>query len=93
VGALDKVRWPNDFPWPRSQDHEHEMFYGRRLKRYKCWTCGHRVKLIVILATKLPMPALFLAFYLIGQAKIGISSLKLSRHLGINYDIAWLAAQ
>jgi len=32
----------------------------------------------------------FLAFYLIGQAKTGISSLELSRHLGVNYDTAWL---
>jgi hypothetical protein len=31
-----------------------------------------------------------LAFYLIGQAKTGISSLELSRHLGVNYVAAWL---
>jgi len=31
-----------------------------------------------------------LAFYLIGQAKTGISSLELSRHLGVNDDTAWL---
>ena len=33
---------------------------------------------------------MFLAFYLIGQAKTGISYLELSRHLGVNYDTAWL---
>jgi len=41
-------------------------------------------------ATKLPLTTWFLAFYLIGQAKTGISSLELSRHLGVNYDTAWL---
>ena len=41
-------------------------------------------------ATKLPLTTLLLAFYLIGQAKTGISSLELSRHLGVNYDTAWL---
>ena len=41
-------------------------------------------------ATKLPLTTLFLAFYLIGQAKTGISSLELSRHLGVKYDTAWL---
>jgi len=41
-------------------------------------------------ATKLPLTSWFLAFYLIGQAKTGISSLVLSRHLGVNYDTAWL---
>jgi hypothetical protein len=32
----------------------------------------------------------FLAFYLIGLAKTGISSLDLSRHLRVQYDTAWL---
>ena len=32
----------------------------------------------------------FLAFYLVGQAKAGISSLELSRHLAVEYDTAWL---
>jgi hypothetical protein len=36
-------------------------------------------------ATKLPLTTWFLAFYLIGQAKTGISSLELSRHLGVNF--------
>ena len=40
-------------------------------------------------ATKLSLTTWFLAFYLIGQAKTGISSLELSRHLGVNYDTAW----
>ena len=31
-----------------------------------------------------------MVFYLIGQAKIGISSLELCRHLGVNNDTAWL---
>jgi hypothetical protein len=34
-------------------------------------------------ATKLPLTTWLLAFYLIGQAKTGISSLRLSRHLAI----------
>jgi hypothetical protein len=41
-------------------------------------------------ATKLPLTIWFLAFYLIGQAKNGISSLELSRHLGVKWDTAWL---
>lgn len=38
----------------------------------------------------MPLTTWFLAFYLIGQAKTGISSLELSRHLGVKYDTAWL---
>lgn len=41
-------------------------------------------------ATKLPLTTWFLAFYLIGQAKTGVSSLELSRRLGVKYDTAWL---
>ena len=36
-------------------------------------------------ATKLPLTTWFLAFYLIGQAKTGISSLALMRQLGVHY--------
>ena len=41
-------------------------------------------------ATKLSLTIWFQAFYLIGQTKTGISWLQLSRHLGVNYDTAWL---
>ena len=45
---------------------------------------------MIIQATKWPLTTWFLPFYRIGQAKTGISSLELSRHLGVNYDTAWL---
>jgi hypothetical protein len=41
-------------------------------------------------ATKLLLTIWFLAFYLVGQARTGISSLALMRHLGVNYRTAWL---
>jgi hypothetical protein len=41
-------------------------------------------------ATKLPLTIWFLAFYLIGQAKTSISSLQLSRQLGVAYNTAWM---
>ena len=40
--------------------------------------------------TKLPLTTWFLALYLIGQAKTGISSLALMRQLGVHYRTAWL---
>ena len=42
------------------------------------------------MATKLPLTICFLAFYLIGQAKTSISSLQLSRQLGVTYNTAWM---
>lgn len=91
--ALEKARWPDGFSCPRCDGHEHGLVYGRRLKRYQCRTSGHQATLTagtIMQATKLPLTTWFQAFYLIGQAKTGISSLELSRHLGVNYDTAWL---
>ena len=91
--ALEKARWPDGFRCPRCKSHEHGLVYGRRLKRYQCRSCGHQATLTagtIMQATKLPLTSWFVAFYLIGQAKTGISSLELSRHLGVKYDTAWL---
>lgn len=91
--ALEAARWPDGFRCPRCGDHEHGLVYGRRLKRYQCRSCGHQATVTagtIMQATKLPLTKWFLAFYLIGQAKTGISSLELSRHLGVKYDTAWL---
>ena len=91
--ALEKARWPDGFRCPRCDGHDHGLVYGRRLKRYQCRNCGHQATLTagtIMQATKLPLTTWFLAFYMIGQAKNGISSLELSRHLGVNYETAWL---
>ena len=91
--ALEKARWPDGFRCPRCGGQHHGLVYGRRLKRYQCRNCGHQATLTagtIMQATKLPLTTWFLAFYLIGQAKTGISSLELSRHLGVKYDTAWL---
>ena len=66
---------------------------GRHLKRYHCRTCSHQTTLTagtIMQPTKLPLTTWFLAFFLIGQAKTGISSLEPSCHLGVKYDMAWL---
>jgi hypothetical protein len=44
----------------------------------------------IMQAAKLSLTTSFLVFYLIGQVKTGISSLDLSRHLGVNYDTDFL---
>ena len=41
-------------------------------------------------ATKLMLTIWFLAFYLIWQAKTSISSLQLSRQLGVAYNTSWM---
>lgn len=91
--ALEKARSPNGFRCPRCGGHGHGLVQGRRLKRYQGRFCGHQVTLTagkIMQAIKLPLTIWLQAFYLIGQAKTGISSLGLSHHLGVNYDTVLL---
>jgi transposase-like protein len=91
--ALVKMRWPNGFRCPRCEESLYGLVYGRRLKRYQCRHCGHQATVTsgtIMEATKLPLTVWFLAFYLIGQTKTRISSLQLSRQLGVAYNTAWM---
>jgi hypothetical protein len=91
--TLEKVRWPDGFRCPRCAGQEHVLVYGRRLKRYQCRNSGHQATLTagtIMQPTTLPLTTWFVAFYLIGQVKTGISSLELSRHLGVKYATACL---
>ena len=67
--------------------------YGRRHRRYQCRSCRYQTTVTagtIMKATKLPLTKWFQAFYLVGDAKTGISSLSLKRKLGVNYRTAWL---
>jgi len=91
--ALEKARWPGGFRCPRCGSHEHGLVYGRWVKRYQYRSSGHQATLTagtIMQATKLPLTTWFHAFYRIRQAKTGISSLELSRHLDVKYHTAWL---
>jgi transposase-like protein len=91
--ALAQMRWPHGFRCPHCEGASYGLVYGRRLRRYQCRQCGHQATVTagtIMEATKLPLTIWFLAFYLIGQAKTSISSLQLSRHLGVAYNTAWM---
>ena len=91
--ALAQMRWPHRFRCPRCEGASYGFVYGRRLRRYQCRQCGHQATVTagtIMEATKLPLTIWFLVFYLIGQAKTTISSLQLSRHLGVAYNTAWM---
>jgi transposase-like protein len=91
--ALEKARWPNGFHCPRCGEQKHGLVYGRRHRRYQCRSCRYQTTVTagtIMEATKLPLTKWFQAFYLVGDAKTGISSLSLKRKLGVNYRTAWL---
>ena len=60
---------------------------------FQCNACHHQTSLIagtLFEATKLGLTLWFLAIYLIGEAKTGLSALALKRDLGVSYPTAWL---
>ena len=60
--------------------------------RHKCLECNRSFSVLVgtiMEATKLPLPKWFAAISLILNAKKGISSLQLSRDLGVNKNTGW----
>jgi hypothetical protein len=93
AAALEKARWPNGFRCPCCGEAAHCVLRGGSHKVLQCNGCRHQTSLIagtVFQGTKLGLSVWFLAIYLISQAKTGLSSLALKRHLGVSYPTAWL---
>lgn len=91
--ALEHARWPAGFRCPRCDGSAYSRVRGRTHALFQCQACRHQTSLIagtVMQGTKLPLTVWFLAIYLISQAKTGLSSLALKRHLGVSYPTAWL---
>lgn len=89
--ALFAWRWPRGFACPECGGTEACTLKSRRL--YQCSACGRQTSVTagtILAGSKLPLTTWFLAMYLITQAKSGISSLALSRQLGISQNSAWL---
>lgn len=87
---LEHVRWNNIPVCPYCQSKK----ASRRKKghRYKCLKCNRSYSVLVgtiMESTKLPILKWFMAIGLILNAKKGLSSLQLSRDLGINKNTAW----
>ena len=92
--ALYTHRYPQGFICNRC---EHPEFYKiRRGQTLQCRQCGRQHSLrtgTIMQNTKLPFRVWFLAIFLISQSKKSISSLALMRHLGVQYNTAWLLHQ
>jgi transposase-like protein len=84
-------RWPQGFVCPACGDTRHCTLQSRQL--FQCNACGRQTSVTagtVFAGSKLALNVWFLAMHLITQAKNGISSLELSRQLGISQNSAWL---
>lgn len=87
--SLFRFRWPNGFHCPECGYSGYCEISSRKV--YQCHRCHAQTSLInntIFAATKLPLKTWFLGIYFITQSKEGISSLKLSRTLGISANAA-----
>ena len=90
VTYLERVRWADGPVCPyckgrRSSNRKDPL-------RHKCHECNRSFSVLVgtiMEATKLPLPKWFAAMCLVLNAKKGISSLQLSRDIGVNKNTAW----
>lgn len=92
--AVKRWRWPNGFVCPKCGAKRHTITGRRRL--YECRECGRQTSLkagTIFAKSLVPLAKWFQAMWLITQSKGSISTLELSRQLGLKWDSAWLLRQ
>lgn len=89
--ALAKWRWPDGFVCPHCDGRRHSIVGKRRL--YLCHDCRRQTSIkahTVFAKTLLPLTKWFQAMWFITQSKNSISTLELSRQIGVKWDSAHL---
>lgn len=88
---LAQLRWPNGFQCPHC-GHDHGYYITTR-SHYECGQCHKLTSLTsgtLFHATKLPLTKWFWAIYWVASDKGGISALRLSKLIGVNWRSAYL---
>jgi transposase-like protein len=92
--AVIAWRWPSGFVCPACGCRDHAIVGKRRL--YLCHGCRRQTSVIagtVFENSLLPLAKWFQAAWLITQSKNSISTLELSRQIGVKWDTAWRLRQ
>jgi transposase-like protein len=87
---LEGLRWPDGVRCPRCQSDKISRIAKRR--QFDCDSCRYQFSVRVgtlFHDSKLPLWKWFLAVYMIGESKKGISANQLKRMLGVTYKTAW----
>ena len=87
---LEELRWPDGVKCPRCASEKVSRIKAR--DQFDCGHCGYQFSVTVgtIFAdSHLPLHKWFLAVYVIGESKKGISANQLKRMLHVNYRTAW----
>lgn len=90
IAYLEELRWKNVPVCPYCQSTKTSN--RKDVLRHKCNHCNRSFSVLIgtiLESTKLALPKWFLAMSLILNAKKGISSLQLSRDIGVNKNTAW----
>ena len=94
MAHIAQLRWPQGFQCPHC-GHDHGYFITTRT-RYECGQCHKQTSLTagtLFHATKLPLTKWFWAIYWVASDKGGISALRLSKLIGVNWRSAYLMLQ
>lgn len=89
---LELKLWKNGNPVCPYCSHEEKVYRYANGKTFKCSACVRQFKVTtntIYESSNLPLKKWFLAFYLISTNKKGISSVQLSKALGITQKSAW----
>ena len=90
LAALSARRWPRGFVCPRCAHVGGYPLGGRR--GFECGGCHRQTSVTsgtALAFTKLPLPKVFIAMYLIAANKQGISGSSLALHIGCSEPTAW----
>ena len=91
VEHLAAVRWPGGYVCPKCGGREAWRLKARP-RVYECGACHHQESVTsgtVFHRTRTALPKWFLAAYLMGNDKRGVSAKFLQRELGVAYQTAW----
>lgn len=92
--AVIAWRWPSVFVCPACSGHDYAIVGRRRL--YLCHSCRKQTSVTagtVFENSLLALTKWFQAMWLITQSKNSISTLELSRQIGVKWDSAWRMRQ
>ena len=84
--ALVAWRWPGGFECPDCVGHNHCVVTRQARRLFQCNACRKQISVkagTIFASSKLPLRIWFKAIYHLTQSKKGISSIELSRRLGI----------
>ena len=91
--SLVSWRWPDGFECPDCGGRPHCVVTRGARKLFQCNACRKQTSVragTIFASSKLPLRLWFKAIYLLTQSKKGISSIELSRRLGVTQTAAWM---